>query len=111
MSRYILEDLPALASCDSDRELLESFYFRCCVKNLTKASLKNYGERLRFLMLYASDLNRNLDELTEKDLQVYVMSILKKVSPATVNGRIASFLYPNSNQPYGQSGSGPSRYR
>jgi integrase/recombinase XerD len=71
--------------------LLESFFFGCRIKNLTASTLKCYAERLEYLVRYAASIQKQLDELTQKDIQAYVMSIIDAVSPATVNGRIRVF--------------------
>ncbi|SYZ71978.1 putative Tyrosine recombinase XerC [Candidatus Zixiibacteriota bacterium] len=71
-----------------ESELLESFSFACRVKNLTPSTLKCYAERLAYLIRFANQSGKELDELAPKDIQSYLMDILDKVSPATVNGRI-----------------------
>ncbi len=69
-------------------ELLESFYFACRTKNLTTSTLNGYAERLSYLVRYGQAINKDIDAITYKDLQHYILSIVDKVSSATVNGRI-----------------------
>jgi integrase/recombinase XerD len=86
------KDLFQLAdNLNMDSELLESFSFACRIKNLTTATLKCYSERLAYLVRYASSVGKKPDELTPKDIQSYIMSIIDTVSAATVNGRIRVF--------------------
>lgn len=92
MSKITFKDLPALAeSLNMDSELLESFYFSCRVKNLTNATMRCYAERISYLMKYAASIKKGLEEVTARDLQNYVMSIIGEVSAATVNGRIVVY--------------------
>jgi integrase/recombinase XerD len=73
-------------------ELIESFIFGCKVKNLTQTTLNCYAERLAYLVRYATSIGRDLDKLTRKDIQSYLMSIMDSVSADTVNGRIRVFI-------------------
>jgi integrase/recombinase XerD len=79
------DDLPVGA------ELIESFIFACKVKNLTQTTLNCYAERLEYLVKYAKSIGKDLDRITRKDIQSYLMSIMDSVSPDTVNGRIRVF--------------------
>jgi len=89
MSKITFEHLTGIADAHSiDSGLLESFYFSCRVKNLTESSVKCYAERIWYLMKYAALIGKALEDITTKDLQDYVMSLMNRVSPATVNGRI-----------------------
>ncbi|MBK7092370.1 MAG: phage integrase N-terminal SAM-like domain-containing protein [bacterium] len=69
----------------------ESFTFSCRAKNLTQSTLKCYAERLEYLVRYAASISKELHELTQKDIQSYLMKILDTVSAATVNRRIRVF--------------------
>ncbi|MEZ5360608.1 MAG: tyrosine-type recombinase/integrase [Candidatus Zixiibacteriota bacterium] len=89
MSRIGFKELVQLADRNKMAgELLESFYFACRTKNLTTSTLDGYAERLSYLVRYGQEINKDIDEITYKDLQRYVLSIVDKVSSATVNGRI-----------------------
>ncbi|MFZ1685532.1 MAG: tyrosine-type recombinase/integrase [Candidatus Zixiibacteriota bacterium] len=72
-------------------DLLESFSFACRVKNLTPSTLKCYAERLGYLVEYSGTIKKSMEDLTQKDIQSYLMRILDTVSAATVNGRIRVF--------------------
>ena len=92
MSNITFKELLALADkFNMDSELLESFSFACRVKNLTNTTLKCYAERLAYLLEYASKISKPLDQLSQRDIQAYLMGIMDKVSAATVNGRIRVF--------------------
>ncbi|MFZ1683375.1 MAG: tyrosine-type recombinase/integrase [Candidatus Zixiibacteriota bacterium] len=92
MSKITLHDLPQLArSLKLNPEPLESFLFACQLKNCTTATLKCYGERLAYIMRWASEQQKDLHTLTKLDLQRYVTGLIGKVSVATINGRIAAF--------------------
>jgi integrase/recombinase XerD len=92
MSNITFKELMKLADkLNMDSELLESFSFACRVKNLTQTTLKCYAERLAYLLEYASKIGTPLEKLSQRDIQTYLMSIMDKVSAATVNGRIRVF--------------------
>jgi integrase/recombinase XerD len=92
MTQWSFKDVAEYADTSGvGRELLESFAFACRVKNLTPSTLKCYAERLAYLVTYCANLHKGLQELTQRDLQAYLMSILDSVSAATVNGRIRVF--------------------
>lgn len=61
------------------------------VKNLTQTTLKCCAERLAYLLEYATKIGKPLEKLSPRDIQSYLMSIMDKVSAATVNGRIRVF--------------------
>ena len=92
MSKVTFKEVIQLAEqLNMNGELLESFNFACRAKNLTPSTLKCYAERLEYLLKYAASIKKELHELTQKDIQSYLMQILDSVSAATVNGRIRVF--------------------
>lgn len=92
MSKITLKDLPGLAEqLNMNRELVESFLFACKLKNLTAKSMQGYGERIAYLMRWATTEGKDLDQLTKHDLQKYITHLINNVSVATINGRIAVF--------------------
>jgi integrase/recombinase XerD len=89
-----LKELPALAESfglKSSVHLLESFYLRCRMLNLTPVSLQDNADRLSYLLKYAHLRNLELDALTPQDLQTHLLSIVDINSPMTVNGRITVY--------------------
>lgn len=94
MFKFTLNRLPDLADelgMERSKDLLESFFFACRIRNLTQTTMRGYGERLYYLLRYADSIGKELDTLDFHDLQRYVMSIVEKVSAATVNGRIVVY--------------------
>jgi len=77
-----------VASDGHDTDCIERFQFLCAVKNLTNVTMMGYAERILYLHRFAVQLGKKLPELTTREIQEYILSILKKVSPETVNGRI-----------------------
>ena len=71
-----------------DTECIEKFQFICSVKNLTTKTVMGYAERILYLHRFAVKLDKELIELTTRDIQNYILSLLRDVSPETVNGRI-----------------------
>lgn len=72
-------------------ECIERFQFTCAVKNLTEKTMKGYAERILYLHRYAVEIGKDLVGLTTRDIQQYILAILKTVCPETVNGRIRVF--------------------
>lgn len=89
MAEITFEKLIDRVECDGhDTDCIERFQFTCAVKNLSKITMKGYAERIDYLHRYGINIERELTELTTRDIQQYILSILNKVSPETVNGRI-----------------------
>lgn len=73
------------------RTYLDTFLFGCRVRRLTEATINVYSERLGHLARYLDTKHVDIDNLTKRDLQGYVLSLLGKVSDETVNGRIRAY--------------------
>ncbi|PKK82080.1 MAG: hypothetical protein CVT49_15485 [candidate division Zixibacteria bacterium HGW-Zixibacteria-1] len=89
-----LKDLPTLAESlgmPESQKLLQSFYLRCRMMNLTPTALQADADRLRYLLKYTHSRKLELDALTVRDLQNYLLSIIDVISPITVNGRITVY--------------------
>lgn len=92
MTNVTFKDLSSLADeLHMERELLESFAFACRLKNLSPSTMKCYAERLAYLVRYAASVDKELEDLNNRDLQFYIMQTIDSVSAATVNGRIRVF--------------------
>ncbi len=70
---------------------LESFYFRCRLLGCTPKTQSVYAERLGYLLRYAEDTGKKLEELTKHDIQRYIDTLIDSVSPTTTNGRIQAY--------------------
>ena len=73
------------------RTYLDTFLFGCRVRRLTDATINVYAERLGHLARYLDTKQIDIDQLTKRDLQGYVLSLLGTVSDETVNGRIRAY--------------------
>ena len=95
MPHFTLKELVSYAEKQNidqnSTDALESFYFCCKMKNLSQKTDVVYGERLFYLLRFCIDRNGQIERLTKADLQDYIKNMIDKVSPATVNGRIAVF--------------------
>lgn len=74
-----------------DIEALKSFYLDCRIRNLRPSTIVGYTERLGYLVVYANEIRKSLIVLDRTDLKQYIFSIVDRVSPETVNGRIRVF--------------------
>lgn len=74
-----------------DADVIQSFYLECRIKNLRLSTIEGYTERLGYLVVYANEIQKPTIALDRGDLKQYILSIVDKVSPETVNGRIRVF--------------------
>ncbi len=72
-------------------ELLRSFYLHCQAKNLRPRTIKDYADRLEYLLRFSGERTTGLVNLTRHDLTEYIVSIIGTLSPVTVNGRLTIF--------------------
>ena len=70
---------------------VDSFFFQCKVNNLTENTHQVYAERLFYFARYLTERGIDVDEVTKRVIQEYVVHLQGKVSDATVNGRIRVF--------------------
>lgn len=70
---------------------IDSFFFQCKVNNLTQNTHQVYAERLFYFARYLSEMGIDVDEVTKRVIQEYVVLLQEKVSDVTVNGRIRVF--------------------
>lgn len=70
---------------------VDSFFFQRKVNNLTEKTLQVYAERLFYFARYLSGREIDIDNVTKRTIQEYVVHLQEKVSDATVNGRIRVF--------------------
>ena len=74
-----------------DWDLIASFLFECESRNLSPHSIRNYRDRLRLLCKYAKQKDCRIFDITARDLQQYIHSLLNMVSTTTINGRLTAF--------------------
>ena len=65
-----------------DTDCIDRFQFACAAKNLTKVTMMGYAERILYLHRFSVQIGKELSALTTRDIQHYIISILKKVSPS-----------------------------
>jgi len=70
---------------------VDSFLFQCQVHNLSEKTLQVYAERLYYFVRYLSERGIDVDDVTKRVIQEYVIHLQGTVSDATVNGRIRIF--------------------
>lgn len=92
MSHTTLKSLSALADqlglSVTNKNALDSFYFTCRLRGLSKHTMRGYAERLGYLIRFAHSQNKDLLTLTKADFQKYVSSLIDCVAAITINGRI-----------------------
>lgn len=74
-----------------NRDLLDSFYFRCKLLNCTPKTHSVYGERIAYLLQWAVNQRRDLTTLTKHDIESYLAGLIDHLSAVTVNGRITVY--------------------
>ena len=77
----------------TDRQLLESFYFGCKVRNLSPKTLLFYAQMLKPLIKYGLYVDKTLTSIERQDIQQFILQTLeaKKISPSSVNCRIRAW--------------------
>lgn len=70
-----------------DHGLLEAYYFSLECQNLRPSTIIDYTERLNCLVKLAIGINKNLLELTQSDIQHFLVDMVQRLSPVTINGR------------------------
>lgn len=70
---------------------VDSFFFQCKVNNLTEKTHQVYAERMFYFARYLSEKGIDVDNVTKRTIQEYVVYLQERVSDATVNGRIRVF--------------------
>jgi len=77
----------------TDRQLLESFYFECKIKNLRPKSIRNYAQNLEHIVKYARYIDKRLATIEKADIQHYVFKLIEsgRLSPSTINIRLRTW--------------------
>lgn len=73
------------------RTYLDAFLFGCKVRRLTEATINVYAERLGHLARFMDSQKIDINDLTKRNLQDYILSILGQVADETVNGRLRAY--------------------
>ncbi len=70
---------------------VDSFFFQCKVNNLSEKTIQVYAERLYYFVRWLSERGIDVDDVTKRVIQEYVIHLQGSVADITVNGRIRVF--------------------
>lgn len=67
---------------------VDAFVFGCKIRNLAPRTLNVYAERLGYLARHLEKQGIDIEDVTKRDIQNYLMELIGNVADETVNGRI-----------------------
>lgn len=67
---------------------VDAFVFGCKIRNLAPRTLSVYAERLGYLARWLEEKGIDIEDVTKRDIQDYLLTLIGAVSDETVNGRI-----------------------
>ena len=70
-----------------DIGLLETYYFHLRSRNLSPKTIKDYTERLGYLIRFAKTRHKGLLDLTTAEISHFLVDMVDRLAPITINGR------------------------
>ena len=82
------QNLVGRASSVDDSEVFALFYLDCRSRGLRPKTLEGYAQRLAILRDLARFNGKSVLEVEKREIRTYIFSIVDRLSPETVNGRL-----------------------